>query len=88
METLRGKDLDHVDAALPALETALVDSRLDIVAAQARLQLRAVASSGPVILGHQLDAHIPKLPPRNLDCSRAIQINVQKAVCDFGGQGR
>lgn len=76
------KDLDKINAALPALESSLVDAGLDIVGSETWLQLIALC----VFLSHQLDPDVPKLSPWDLYRSLAIQTYVQKTVCYFGRQ--
>jgi hypothetical protein len=78
----RLQDLDQVHAALPALEAALVNARLDIVGAQAGLRLLATV----VVLSHQLDAHIPELAAGKHNGFAAVQLHVQHAVSNLGGQ--
>ena len=60
--------LDKVDAALPALEAALVDARLDIVGAEAGGELVALAGALFIVivvalLRHELHLDIPQLSP-------------------------
>lgn len=75
------QDLDKVDAALPALEAALVHARPDVVGPQAGLCLATV-----VVLGHQLDAHVPELAAGQRGSLAAVQPHLQHAVSNLGGQ--
>lgn len=77
--SLCGQDLDHVDAALPALEAALVHARLDIMVAQAL----DAALSLHVILGHELDPHIPQLPTGDLHDGAVSKADVETGEGDF-----
>lgn len=81
-DVLGSEDLDEINAALPALESSLVNASLDVVGSKTWLQLITFC----VFLGHQLDPDIPKLSPRDLHRPLAVQVHVQKAVCYLGWQ--
>jgi hypothetical protein len=82
---LASENLDQVDAALPALEAALVDARLDVMLPEAGFGFGGVVV---VVLGHQLDAHIPQLAPGQLERVAIADIDIEQAECDLGGQPR
>lgn len=87
---LSGKHLDQIDAALPALEAALVDARLDIVFPKPAI-VDAILSIGHlIILGHELHPHVPQLatgqPQLSLAGASIGGLYVEQIVGDFGGQ--
>lgn len=69
---LRGEDPDEIDAALPALEAALVDARLDVVLAEAAVVDAVFAGQDVVVLGHELDPDVPELAAGEGQGRRAV----------------
>lgn len=80
---LDSKDFDQINTALPTLEPALVDPRLNVMLAEPFGTVLAV-----LILSHDLHPHVPELSAGQLHDGAIVEADVQQAVGDLGGQTR
>lgn len=74
------KYFDEINAALPALEAAFIDARLDIMLAQPAIVDPVLAVDNLVVFSHELDSDIPELaagqPQASLTGAIVCNVNV------------